>query len=288
MWSWYPGYTAMIHRDVDVRMRMDIRDSCSHRNVSDILAERSCNKLLYILPVSFLAWWIEWMMTITKHSYPTRENLFYRIWAICATQVRLIFTISTFVLVYYMSLYAHTCSECEELLHCPMAALPGFTFHRILWFSPSAKQKHKYTFQHQQKTQVNSSVDTLERFHLITPQRLWRKVGRLTILGLSFTPVWTFSIFLTLNMLSPGKTLPKTTCLLSRKEVSAVVMKNWDEKIKGRMGEAFSFHCLPYRKKRKEKELTWQPFVFFPLLAILNNPGMTCFASKFSSSNFPP
>lgn len=39
-------------------------------------------------------------------------------------------------------------------------------------------------------------------------------------------PVLVFSIFRTTSM--PSTTLPKTTCLLSRKGVGTVVMKNWE------------------------------------------------------------
>jgi len=45
-----------------------------------------------------------------------------------------------------------------------------------------------------------------------------------TNFGLLFAPVGTFSIFLTVNI--PSITLPKTTCLLSKKSHFAVVIKN--------------------------------------------------------------
>lgn len=47
--------------------------------------------------------------------------------------------------------------------------------------------------------------------------------------------------------------LPKTVCLPFSHEVMTVVMKNWE------------------------------PLVFGPALAMLNNPGMSCFSVKFSS-----
>lgn len=74
--------------------------------------------------------------------------------------------------------------------------------------------------------------------------------------GLLFGPVGTFSIFLIMR--SPSSTRPNTTCLLSKKLHLAQVMKNW------------------------------QPFVSFPLLAIDNKPGESCFKMKFSSGNVPP
>lgn len=73
--------------------------------------------------------------------------------------------------------------------------------------------------------------------------------------GLLFEIVGTFSTFLTMSI--PSRTLPKTTCLPSRKLHFAQVMKNW------------------------------QPFVFVPEFAIDNNPAESCLSSKDSSANIP-
>ena len=75
-------------------------------------------------------------------------------------------------------------------------------------------------------------------------------------LGLLLGPVGTFSIFLTTRR--PSITLPKTTCLSSRKSHLVHVMKNW------------------------------HPFVLGPLFAIERMPGASCFSLKFSSLNFGP
>lgn len=69
----------------------------------------------------------------------------------------------------------------------------------------------------------------------------------------------------------PSRTSPKTTCLPSSHDVTAVVMKNYN---------AVSADA---HKTRTQKR-TCEPFVLGPALAIESRPGRVCLIEKFSSS----